>query len=161
MGPPRHHKPAHGMAHRRSGRSHVPNSFCFASRITESFLIVSSEYTTPVGLCGVFTITALVFGVIFCSNSARFGLEGCGIRRDFHKDTIIIADICTVFQKIWCKNDHLFSRVQDCFQDHIQPACSTDGHDQILCGKFRIETSVEGFCDSLAYILKAALLIYP
>ena len=95
-----------------------------------------------------------------CDSLLKFSkvwLEGCGIRRNFHKDTIIITDICTVFQKIWCKNNHLFSRVQDCFQDHIQSACSTDSHDQILCGKFRIETSVEGFCDGLAYILKSCV----
>ena len=33
----------------------------------------SSEYTTPVGLFGVLTITAFVFAVIFSSNSASFG----------------------------------------------------------------------------------------
>ena len=50
----------------------VPYFFCFSSRIAAIFLIVSSEYTTPVGLFGVFTITAFVFAVIFVGMGVYF-----------------------------------------------------------------------------------------
>ena len=88
---------------------------------------------------------------------SKIRLEGCGIRRDFHKDTIIITDICTVLQEIWCKNDHFFFRIQDCLQNHVQSACCSNCHDQVLCRKFRIKALVEGFCNSLAYILKTCI----
>ena len=72
-GLPHRHRPVPCMAHLKSDRYLCRISFCFASITAASFLIVCSEYTTPVGLFGVLTITALVFAVIFDSNSSSFG----------------------------------------------------------------------------------------
>ena len=53
----------------------VPYSFCFASSTAISDLIVSSEYTTPVGLLGLLIITAFVLGVTAAANDSGSGIK--------------------------------------------------------------------------------------
>ena len=53
----------------------IPNSFSLRSRIAARLRMISSLYTTPVGLLGLLMITAFVDGVTFSSNSESFGIK--------------------------------------------------------------------------------------
>ena len=87
----------------------------------------------------------------------KIRLECGSIRRDFHKLAIKITHICTVFQKVWCKNNHFFLWIQDCLENHIQTTGCPNCHNQILCRKFSSKAAVQRFCDRLAHILKSRI----
>ena len=84
-------------------------------------------------------------------------LESLCIRRDFHKLTVIVTYICTVFQKVRCKNDHFLAWIQYRLEDDIQTAGSTNCHDQIMCRKSCPETAVQRLRDRFSDILKACV----
>ena len=81
---------------------------------------------------------------------------GC-IRRDFHKPAIKIAHICTIFQKVWCKNNHFFLWIQDRLENHIQTAGCSNCHNQILRRKFSSKAAIQRFRNRLAHILKSCI----
>ena len=88
-------------------------------------------------------------------------LESLCIRRDFHKLTVIVTYICTVFQKVRCKNDHFLVRIQYRLEDDIQTAGSTNCHNQIMRRKNSSKTTVQRLCDCLSYIFKSGVAHIP
>ena len=87
----------------------------------------------------------------------KIRLECGGIRRDFHKPAIKITHICTIFQKVRCKNDHFFLRIQNRLENHIQTAGCSNCHNQILRRKLCPKATVQRFCNRLAHILKSCI----
>ena len=87
----------------------------------------------------------------------KIRLECGSIRRDFHKLAIKITHICTIFQKVWCKNNHFFPRIQNRLKNHIQSAGCPNRHNQILRRKFSSKATVQRFCYRLAHILKSRI----
>ena len=87
----------------------------------------------------------------------KIRLKCSSIRRDFHKLAIKIAHICTIFQKIWCKNNHFFLWIQDRLENHIQTAGCSNCHNQILRRKLCPKATVQRFRNRLAHILKSRI----
>ena len=88
-------------------------------------------------------------------------LKGFCIRRDFHKLSVIIFYICTIFQKIWCKNNYFLTGIQNCFQNHVQSACSSHCHDQVFRRKICPKTAVQGLRNGFTHILKSCVIHIP